>query len=427
MSQGNLRDVLRQHAGRPGEIMYRSTMAGRLESTLIEKHSLLLRLLRESQTHIAQSVLEAEFYGLAEECESEWHLASEKKAYAETSSRRVRAMLRDISQNLMKYKGRAREAHPSWLREFVSGDDQTIAKNDQSKRPRASSSSVTAGDKKQKAKETDDDRWVIGYEEEMQAAWRMDEGMSVREYCDEVLCPESADSGDECVAIWRRDGMTWRIPSLLAREWRAQHDLRGCGGTSSLEVWWHGVHEEGDEVELKDCKSKARRWIILWHPAKGRAKKQRAQMSVELYDEATLSQAVAWMTSVAKDYAKNKITIEQVRILKDEFVQKKTEPSTTEAPSTSEAAPKRRKVMRKPAAAQQALHVGCKESEGPLHDSGQPGDDGGSDESANEGNGFAADEDEDERQMPAQPAQPAQMPSLSDFMPPGDGIFGIGL
>ena len=142
---------------------------------------------------------------VAIEKEKEWNMVGEDRlSWAETTSKQIRSMLRDISQSLNKWRskqsGKKQGPPAKWLLPFVDkdGDD----KDEDEITETTADKLYKYDDKKKKAyqytpgKEHDEESWV---------------------YCDTIA---KGGQSDEVVATWA-DGATWSVPGLSFENYEA--------------------------------------------------------------------------------------------------------------------------------------------------------------------------------------------------------------
>ena len=118
--------VVRQFIKRPNDVQYRSVMEGSVDSDRLLKHRDLLLALRRGPCPNGSITAKA-----AKECATllagdhpDWCLGHEAKDFISTFAGRLRAMLRDVQQAMLKTKGRT--SMPGWLTQLL-GDASTSA------------------------------------------------------------------------------------------------------------------------------------------------------------------------------------------------------------------------------------------------------------------------------------------------------------
>ena len=112
--------VLREHVLVPGELLYRETMNGKVDVPKIDANRDFMISFRKHAPHMNQLRLTSLLVTLASEREATWHLSEEARGWAAATAKRIRAMLRDIAQNLLKY---VHTKPPSWLAPFAQEGD----------------------------------------------------------------------------------------------------------------------------------------------------------------------------------------------------------------------------------------------------------------------------------------------------------------
>lgn len=120
----DLATVLGKHLGIPGSLVYRATVVGNVSSKHITDNVQILLALRAVRTHVNQSTMKLAVLKVADDKKSSWALAGETDKFAEETAIQLRAMLRDISQGLLKIKDDKKT--PDWLKPF---SEATLAEN----------------------------------------------------------------------------------------------------------------------------------------------------------------------------------------------------------------------------------------------------------------------------------------------------------
>ena len=86
-----------------------------------------------------------------------------------------------------------------------------------------------------------------------------------------------------------------------------------------MACFWEGVHVDGAAIQVKDCTAKDKRWIIVWHPAGGAAKKQKCQLAIAGLSEAEVLGAIAHVVDLAKLCAKDSLTAAELHDRKEDW------------------------------------------------------------------------------------------------------------
>ena len=108
-----------KHLAQPDDFKYREDLDGPIDPKAIKKHTALAMDLQAATKGKAmtQGACSAAYLQVANLKEAEWHLGCKAQKWAGKASKRTRAMLRDISQALIKAR-RAGECPHSWLQPF---------------------------------------------------------------------------------------------------------------------------------------------------------------------------------------------------------------------------------------------------------------------------------------------------------------------
>ena len=119
-------EVLLKHVASPDAFKYRVDLDGPTDAKELSAHSALLLALRSAtKAPLTQTACESALSTVASKNESTWHLGRSQHKWAAKASRRLRAMIRDIDQGLVK--ARTRTHHPEWLVPFLPGDADAAA------------------------------------------------------------------------------------------------------------------------------------------------------------------------------------------------------------------------------------------------------------------------------------------------------------
>ena len=119
-------DAVRMHIKRPDSLKYRESLDGPCLPPLIVEHTqLLLQLRASTREALIQKSAEEGFMQLAvaNEAMPNWHLGSKAGKWAEKAARKLRAMLRDVSQALHKERTRHATCTKAWLQPFWDAAD----------------------------------------------------------------------------------------------------------------------------------------------------------------------------------------------------------------------------------------------------------------------------------------------------------------
>ena len=243
-----LEQFLVQHMPLPGSICYRTEMEGKQDTSAIMKHTDLLVGLRGFKRFFTQSALKDVLSRASEKKESEWRLATERGVFADETAKQLRAMMRDVSQALVKWKSkRGNKPPPSWLVAFTAHEKDS---------GEPEHSATTAAPEKE---------WVYEYCREMRAAYRYPASKTkdAREYCDKM---DAGKDTDEIQGTWS-DGSTWSAPGMSVSDYMNLKDgialklppLAGSEpacGRKKVEAEWQGQRAHDGIVFVKNIKRK---------------------------------------------------------------------------------------------------------------------------------------------------------------------------
>ena len=110
--KGGLEDFLKTSELPP----YREMAPGSRDDVQIAKH---VQLLPKIPSGMPQSQLKKILRGIAVDREGEWHLSAETDQWSEQMAKRLRMMVRDYNQVILKYSSRDRAQWPEWMKEIV--------------------------------------------------------------------------------------------------------------------------------------------------------------------------------------------------------------------------------------------------------------------------------------------------------------------
>ena len=148
-------EVLRKYVKLPSDVQYREELAGKADTTELVKHAEMLNTLMLGPCpngSLTQKAAADAFGKLAEERE-EWHLGADTPDFVARASRRLRSMMRDAQQALLK--ARAKGTCTNWVKVFLSAHD-------------ADPSAPVGKNPKQPV----EDNRVFGWDDDTQVAWR---------------------------------------------------------------------------------------------------------------------------------------------------------------------------------------------------------------------------------------------------------------
>ena len=262
-------DFLVEHLPLPGAIQYRSDVdAGGVDPKQITLHAELLLGLRQFKNHFAQKWLAKVLSSVADRKESDWNLADEQAEWATETSKRLRAMLRDISQGLVKLKAKQKSGNDGkpaqWLKPFVSSEEEAAAVTE-----------AKAIEAKGTQSNGDKASLIYKYDEQLLMAYRyprenLADTAAAREYCLRM-----EPSGDEMVGVWKT--AAWSVPGLSPERYGAVVTGKapelaplvatGAGKQKTKKpnlTEWSGPSSCGGQVLVKRCNSKEKKWVILW-------------------------------------------------------------------------------------------------------------------------------------------------------------------
>ena len=108
-------EVLKEELQSPVVIGYRESLSGKRDIEQLTKHKNLIRRTPPMKPKELTQLLEC----VAAAKEDEWHLCGEASGWAKQTSKRLRAMKRDISQALVKTTSDPKRPGPGWLQDFM--------------------------------------------------------------------------------------------------------------------------------------------------------------------------------------------------------------------------------------------------------------------------------------------------------------------
>ena len=178
----------------PTQISYRDALNGTMKSDDIKPHQTLLIALRGVAASFAQSTLELAIHEVAVSKAKDWNMqGADASQFACDTSRRLRAMLRDISQTLVK-----NQQVPDWAQPYVASGDAA---------PAASAAVAPAAGSGAPAPRFEWDPVAV-------RATMLLAGQAPKMAKPEA--PQGADPDDECIAVFGEH--TWTIPGFTVRE-----------------------------------------------------------------------------------------------------------------------------------------------------------------------------------------------------------------
>lgn len=293
-------ELLAKHIHTAEALVYRDEVSkGTAQPPLIHKHVSLLQDIRQTCGSITKLAAEHAFRKRASDMEEEWHLATGLDSWAIKRGAMLRAMLRDINQNLLKAK--SRRTMPAWLLPFSDRDgaahgtrEEPPAEGDEDdegeeedeegeeeeevepdeeeeekrpevhKKPAANEKEVKEVKEEKETKPSAATTYVYKWADYHKTAYRMkaeeDPKTAKRDYCLEVVAPDGSLDTDEAIAKWA-DGDSWRIPNHSSGDVRRAQ--RASSGQAPL--WSGDIAADSSTVFLKPCRSKEKQWLILWH------------------------------------------------------------------------------------------------------------------------------------------------------------------
>ena len=337
----------------PGAMSYRQDMQGDLNSKELEKHSSFLIGLRKFACHFNKLFLTGILQELADTKEQTWHLGAEQKAFASEHTAMIRAMLHDVSQNVLKHNQKLKDAPKvkptKWLKPFVEAEAA----------PKAKSS------------EEQVEKFWYGYDPVAKVAYRhlLSDAKKKREYC-ATMQPPAAKDGEEVSAdaeiqgIWP-DGALYSVPGVTCKAFLdfskscrpSANDSKKPTGDDEKErkkevkeVYWQGKNENGDEIKVKRSDAKEKSLVIAWFKKVGETKHQLLQIVLNTMEEANQQRAIDFLVGIMKEFSKkSKLTKEDMENRKKEFLRSLKKPTTA-----ATAAPmKRKRVKSGPSASEE--------------------------------------------------------------------------
>ena len=406
-----LEQFLELHLPLPGCIKYRMEMEGKLDTSELGKHQKLLVGLRGFKTHFNQSYLSSTLLKVAITKESEWHLASEKPVYACETSKQLRAMLRDISQGLVKSKSKKGAKEPEWLAPFSGKEDH-----------------------KDEEALHDQSDWLYKYDEVMRAAYRYSPGDADgnRSYCLKMDAPDGATEGDEIQASWH-DGSTWRVPGMSIGDYKnfkqgskaALPPLAGSApgakkGKATVSAEWQGPDQHGGLVMVKRSSAKGKEWAILWLSPKDGRRVQKCQVILNDLSPDDRQKAIDFAIDLGKTFAATTMDKADLEKQKKEFLANlasKGSAALRKRPAASSGS-----GSQVPAAPAPVRKRAKQEKEEEEEKADEEEDENEEEEEEEEDwRGFPEEEEEEEAE---EEGDDEAWPSLRDSMPPSGGLFG---
>ena len=215
-------DIFKEYFSTPDDLDYREEYAGIMSIEKLKKHKELIKALRKGPCPNGSIVQKTATTAMIELCRSKeesWHLATELEIRAASLAKKVRAMMRDVQQAVVKARGKAA---PEWLQHLLDLEPTYIDVTD--------SAPVT------------DKPFTYAYHDQQELAWRLREGddMRNRQWCRKIRRPGAAGDGDEAEAVWG-DGETWKVPALTcgALSEKASHAKK------AQPTLWSSPHMDG--------------------------------------------------------------------------------------------------------------------------------------------------------------------------------------
>lgn len=193
----HLKKILGTNLPLPGEIRYLTELdEGKQDTAELRKRTDLLLKLREFKTHFTKTFLNRILLEVASDKEDTWNLAAEQNSHADETSKKIRSMMKDVSQGIAKWKSRNQgkkkgeeTAAAQWLQPFL---DSVAA--DEPHKPLIKKYDLGKAY-----------RFEAGKEDRRQPCARMEPG-------------ENKDV-DEVVAVWD-DGDTWSVPGVTYADYQ---------------------------------------------------------------------------------------------------------------------------------------------------------------------------------------------------------------
>ena len=102
---------------------YRENIDGtNIKPVEIKRYTPLLLALRSLSTYIKKTENVKALCKKAIKEEDNWHLAAERDGWVNSQDKRIRSMMRDVAQHVMKAKTRRHKAAPDWVVPFLNNE-----------------------------------------------------------------------------------------------------------------------------------------------------------------------------------------------------------------------------------------------------------------------------------------------------------------
>eukprot|EP00929_Paragymnodinium_shiwhaense_P061216 TRINITY_DN30572_c0_g1_i1.p1 TRINITY_DN30572_c0_g1~~TRINITY_DN30572_c0_g1_i1.p1 ORF type:complete len:505 (+),score=138.88 TRINITY_DN30572_c0_g1_i1:54-1517(+) len=264
-----IKQVVAPHFLQPHVIDYTGDLDAPTDSVKILHWKQLLRDCRASaikDQNLTSKAADKAFLEHMQDNEEKWHLAGDGHAWATRNAARLRAMIRHFNQSEVKSKSRA--TRPKWISEMLGdeeeGDSAPPAKKSKVLKRPAASGSRDGGDAAHDdlhPKFVDTDLYDVGYDEDMQAAWRRlktaKKGTAPEWSKKQLFSIHPADEKpSQAVYAQFNDYTLWSPPSLCARDLERLNSTRkqplkdvlfqvecNNGGRVRVQsIWRKGVH-----------------------------------------------------------------------------------------------------------------------------------------------------------------------------------------
>ena len=360
-------------------IAYRENVHGApVDPNELTKYAGLLNDLRRVDNGVFPKVpFKQVVLGFANSMESKWKLCNEKEKWASQTANKLRAMLRDVQQALVKKEYNAKTAATatptkSWISQFMDRDDLYGMGSDageedpEEERPKEvdeeedpeeedPADEVEAGAKmKRPAKvmkrpssnklELQD--FTYGWDDEQFVAWRASDAMSTRELSMEVRADTETNKVNAIFKNTDGSTTTWTVPGLQAS---ALPRLRAAGGASqkgSLETHW--AKTTGNvETYVKDDMRKQNHSYIVWQKHADKAGKKDQVTQLLTTDVEDKKKALLFMIDLATKVHAGVMSKHDARVAKNEAYPSSSKRKLPAAASGSNDGAK----MKRPAAA----------------------------------------------------------------------------
>ena len=190
-----------------------SSSKGPLDPPRLLQQKPLLVALRQGPAPsgaIVQKAAKTALVKLFKARESEWHLGKEAASKAESVAKKIRAMSRDIQQNLLKAKAKSR--YPDWLITVLDLPADSAREEQPSVGCGEHASDQASLDVESSQQRKHDEEFY--FNQKSGRAYKVVRGETI--WCDTMGAPKhpTGDPAEEQVATWA-DGSTWRVPGLL--------------------------------------------------------------------------------------------------------------------------------------------------------------------------------------------------------------------